>query len=191
MKSPQGSFWDGRAKKPWQKGIPVVRRGVISAKTRCTDVVPGLRTGKDSAAAPSSATFSLYQTIRVFSPPDQGQMGAILGRPAPQDSWTESWVDRIDRELIWGDKPRGKTVGAQKPAAEHDASRALTYSLTRQDSFLLGTPKVWDECTSSFQLVRRGRSESPLAAANLGIRSAPAARRMSKTSSDLVLEDAS
>jgi len=39
MKSPQGSFWDGRAKKPWQKGIPVVRRGVISAKTRCTDVV--------------------------------------------------------------------------------------------------------------------------------------------------------
>ena len=166
--------------------------GVISAKTRCTDVVPGLRTGKDSAAAPSSATFSLYQTIRVFSPPDQGQMGAILGRPAPQDSWTESWVDRIDRELIWGDKPRGKTVvGAQKPAAEHDASRALTYSLTRQDSFLLGTPKVWDECTSSFQLVRRGRSESPLAAANLGIRPAPAARnKMSKTS-DLVLEDAS
>ena len=137
------------------------------------------------------SNFLSLQTIRVFSPPDQGQMGAILGRPAPQDSWTESWVDRIDRELIWGDKPRGKTVGAQKPAAEHDASRALTYSLTRQDSFLLGTPKVWDECTSSFQLVRRGRSESPLAAANLGIRPAPAARnKMSKTS-DLVLEDAS
>ena len=126
----------------------------------------------------------LYQTIRVFSPPDQGQMGAIT----PQDSWTESWVDRIDRELIWGDKSRGKTVvGAQKPAAEHDASRALP----RQDSRLLETPKAWDECTSPLQLVRRGRSESPLAAANLGIRPAPAARnKMSKTS-DLVLEDAS
>ena len=79
-------------------------------------------------------------------------MGAIVGKrsgkddfwasrgPAPQvqerklDNWTENWLDRIDRELIWGGKPSGKTVvGAQKPAAEHDASRALP----RQDSRLL------------------------------------------------------
>ena len=37
MKSPQGSFWDGRAKKPWQKGIPVVRESSLRKR-----VVPTL-----------------------------------------------------------------------------------------------------------------------------------------------------
>ena len=122
-------------------------------------------------------------------------------RPTPQEqgrpleNWTEGWLERIDRDRIWGDKPpRGRTVvGTRKPDTAHDASSDLGHP-----DRLLATPHAWDECTPLHHLARRrpppgGRSLSE--AANLGRMSslsAPARRsNMSKTSANLVLEDVS